>query len=70
MTPQEWQESDWHVSRAWPGDPDPFAPECGCKLLGCGCVSLNEANAGRCQQHSFEASKTIRSSHRASECGA
>lgn len=68
MSPEQWQASDWHVSRAWPGHPDPFAfapaaPTCGCEKLKCGHVSLNAANAAHCEQHSFAGGKTIRSSH-------
>ncbi len=58
--------SDLHVSRAF--GPDPFAPGCGCALLPCGMVSFAAANAIKCEQHSIQASRTVRASHREWDC--
>ena len=59
--------SDLHVGRNWVA-PDPFAPGCGCKVLPCGRVSLADANAHDCDQHSLLASRTVRTSHPAESC--
>lgn len=58
---------DVHVGRNWVA-PDPFAPECGCAVLPCGLVSLNEANERGCDQHSVLASRTVRISHLSDKC--
>lgn len=53
-----------HIIRGWRGDP--FAPECGCRLLPCQYVEPKE----ECEQHGFRSGKTIRGMHLASECPA
>lgn len=56
-----------HIGRNWVA-PDPFAPSCGCPLLGCGLVDQAAANERGCDQHSVAAVRTIRTSHSAQDC--
>lgn len=56
----------WHVSRGW-GD-DPYAPGCGCAVLGCGYV--DQASAGNCEEHGWARGKTIRGGHPSIRCTA
>lgn len=57
-----------HISRSW--GKDAFAPQCGCTLLPCGMVEAEQGTHLGCDQHSWDAGKTIRSNHDIAHCPA
>lgn len=56
-----------HIGRGWGNVPTWCEDECPCPKAACGLVIFTAVDPG-CPQHAFTATKTIRSTHLASDC--